>query len=97
MTSRSVMMHHQNFHLITNNETNCKERGLLTATLSDISNTHNPPVTKASAVQKTLSGQTLTGILDLRCDLEVQHRNPIFARDIPPCDDLPPIKLKKNH
>ena len=36
-------------------------------------------------------------LINLRCDLEVEHRNPIFALDIPPCDDLPPTKLQKNH
>ena len=38
-------------------------------------------VTKCSVVQKILSGQTFTNILNLHCDLDLEHSNPFFPQD----------------
>ena len=40
-------------------------------------------VTKCSVIQKISSGQTFTDILNLHCDLDLEHSNPIFQKDIP--------------
>ena len=40
-------------------------------------------VTKCSAVQKISSGITITDILNLRCDLDLERSNPIFPQDTP--------------
>ena len=37
----------------------------------------------SSVVQKTSSGQTFSDILNLRCDLDLEHSNPIFQKDTP--------------
>ena len=37
--------------------------------------------TKCSVVQKILFGQTFITILNLHCDLDLEHRNPIFPQD----------------
>ena len=38
-------------------------------------------VTKCSVVQKILSRQTFTNILNLHCDLDLERSNPIFSQD----------------
>ena len=38
-------------------------------------------VTKSSVVQKILSRQTFTNILNLHCDLDLERSNPIFSQD----------------
>ena len=38
--------------------------------------------TKCSVVQKIPSGQTLTNMLNLHCDLDFERSNPIFPQDI---------------
>ena len=38
-------------------------------------------VTKCSVIQKISSGQTFTDILNLRCELDLKHSNPIFQQD----------------
>ena len=43
-------------------------------------------VTKCSVVQKVDSRQTFTNILNLHCDLDLEHSNPIFPQDIPASD-----------
>ena len=43
-------------------------------------------VMKCSEVQKILSGQTFTGILNLSCDLDPEHSNPIFLQNTPVYD-----------
>ena len=40
-------------------------------------------VTKCSVIQKILSRQTFTDILNLRCDLDLERSNPIFPKDTP--------------
>ena len=42
-------------------------------------------VTKCSVVQK-ISGQTFTDILDLHCDLDLEHSNPSFTQESPVYD-----------
>ena len=37
-------------------------------------------------MQKISHGQTFTDILNLRCDLDLEHSNPIFPQDIPTYD-----------
>ena len=36
-------------------------------------------VTKCSAVQKIFSGQILSDIVNLCCDLDLDHNNPVFS------------------
>ena len=43
-------------------------------------------VTKCPAVQKVLSRQTFTNILNLHCDLDLERSNPIFPQDTPAYD-----------
>ena len=43
-------------------------------------------VTKCSVVPKISSGQTLTDILNLCCDLDCEHSNPIFPQATPAYD-----------
>ena len=43
-------------------------------------------VTKCFMVQKISSGQTFTDILNLCCDLDLEHSNPIFPKDTPAYD-----------
>ena len=45
-------------------------------------------IKKCSAVQKISSGQTFTDIFNLRCDLDLERSNPIFAMDTPVYDVL---------
>ena len=42
--------------------------------------------TKCSVVQKISSGQTFTNILNLRCDLDLEHNNTNFLQDTPAYD-----------
>ena len=50
-------------------------------------------VTKESAFQKRLSGQTVIEILNLCYDHDLEHSNPIFSQDIPPYNDVPSNKI----
>ena len=50
-------------------------------------------VTKCSVVQKILSGQAFTNILNCRCDLDLEHSNPIFPQDTLAYDAVLPNKL----
>ena len=43
-------------------------------------------VKKCSVVQRILSGQTFTNILNLRCGLDLEYSNPIFSQDTPAYD-----------
>ena len=43
---------------------------------------------KKIAVQKMLSGQTFTKILNLHCDLDLEYSNSIFPQDTPAYDAL---------
>ena len=43
-------------------------------------------VTNCPVVQKISSGETLTNILNLCCDLDLQHNNSIFPQDTPAYD-----------
>ena len=40
-------------------------------------------VTKCSVIQKISSGQTFTDILNLCCDLDLEHSTPIFPQNTP--------------
>ena len=51
-------------------------------------------VTKESAFQKKLSGQTVIEILNLCYDHDLEHSNPIFSQDIPPYNDVPSNKIR---
>ena len=48
---------------------------------------------KCSVVQKILSGQTFTNILNLCCDLDLERSNPIFPQDTPAYDAVLPSQV----
>ena len=49
---------------------------------------HTSLVTKCSLVQKMLSRQTFTNILNLHCGLDLECNNPIFPQDTPAYDGV---------
>ena len=48
-------------------------------------------VTKCSVIQKISSRQIFTDILNLCCDLDLEHSNPIFPKDTPAYDTGPSL------
>ena len=48
-------------------------------------------VTKCSVTQMTLPRQTFIDILNLHCDLDLKHSNPIFPQDTPAKDAVPSL------
>ena len=53
---------------------------------------------KGSVIQIISAGQTLTAILNLHCDFDFEHSNPIFSQDTPAYNDVPSNygRLQKN-